>query len=57
MWNGQSVGVVFPAYNEAQNIASAVAEFRDLAGADQSRRALPTRDRERRKEPLAALRQ
>ena len=36
MWNGQSVGVVFPACNEAQNIASAVAEFRDLAGADQS---------------------
>ncbi len=34
MWNRQSVGVVFPAYNEAQNIASAVAEFRALAGAD-----------------------
>jgi glycosyltransferase involved in cell wall biosynthesis len=36
MWNGQSVGVVFPAYNEAQNIAIAIAEFRDLVGADQS---------------------
>ena len=35
MWNGQSVGVVFPAYNEALNIASAVAEFRALTGADQ----------------------
>ena len=34
MWNGQSVGVVFPAYNEASNIARAVAEFRALAGAD-----------------------
>jgi glycosyltransferase involved in cell wall biosynthesis len=36
MWNGQSVGVVFPAYNEASNIAVAVADFRALKGADQS---------------------
>jgi glycosyltransferase involved in cell wall biosynthesis len=27
MWNSRSVSVVFPAYNEAENIASAVKEF------------------------------
>lgn len=36
MWNGRTVGVVFPAYNEAPNIAAAVTEFLGLRHTDGS---------------------
>lgn len=35
MWNGKTVSVVFPAYNEEANIASAVADFRSLGWIDE----------------------
>lgn len=34
MWEGKSVGIVFPAYNEAPNIGDAVREFLALRNAD-----------------------
>lgn len=35
MWQGKTVSVVFPAYNEEENIASAVADFRSLGWVDE----------------------
>ncbi len=37
MWNGKTVGVVFPAYNEAPNIEVAVREFLGLENSDGSK--------------------
>ena len=35
MWNGETVSVVFPAYNEEENIAEAVKDFKDTGIVDE----------------------
>ena len=34
MWNNKTVSVIFPAYNEAPNIARAVTDFKDVVTSD-----------------------
>jgi dolichol-phosphate mannosyltransferase len=35
MWNGKSITVVFPAYNEEENIATAVTDFLHVGVVDE----------------------
>ncbi len=35
MWNGKSVSIVFPAYNEQDNIAEAVRDFKSIEAVDE----------------------
>ncbi len=35
MWNGKTVSIVFPAYNEEDNIAEAVGDFKNVSAVDE----------------------